>query len=373
VDEFETYNGGLLSECKVTLVPVQSGSGDPSPDNVRPISGHTQVKVGDDGKNRLPLVLADIKALNTSGTWNGNVYTINGGTITIDTDVDGNAIDIKANGTFTARTILNITMPTNNYHPTSGSYIINKSYQNASTAIIIDAYNNNTWVQTLARSSSVDDVQFTLDYSGYDRLSIYLEILNGTSANNIILKPMIRLASDTDPTYVPYKGYQVTVNLGGTYYGGTVDLVSGVFTVISTMDEYTWGDGTNATSRGNNITSKKFALSQMALNKEQSNKGDFANVTKNQKYNTTGTLHFFIDSDSSAVMFLPTDTDNSQSIQICYALATPITIQLTPQQVKALVGENHLSAPLDGQEITESKYKQMFTFDDVIAYIQSLS
>jgi hypothetical protein len=41
--------------------------------------------------------------------------------------------------------------------------------------------------------------------------------------------------------------------------------------------------------------------------------------------------------------------------------------------VKALVGENHLSAPLEGQEITESQYKQMFTFDDVIAYIQSLS
>ena len=51
VDEFETYNGGLLSECIIEIVPVQSGSGDPSPDNVRPITGHTQVVAGDGGKN----------------------------------------------------------------------------------------------------------------------------------------------------------------------------------------------------------------------------------------------------------------------------------------------------------------------------------
>lgn len=50
--EFDTANGGLLSKCQINLVPVQSGSGDPSPDNVRPISGHTEVDLDvKDGDN----------------------------------------------------------------------------------------------------------------------------------------------------------------------------------------------------------------------------------------------------------------------------------------------------------------------------------
>jgi hypothetical protein len=41
--------------------------------------------------------------------------------------------------------------------------------------------------------------------------------------------------------------------------------------------------------------------------------------------------------------------------------------------VKALVGENHLSAPLDGQEITESKYRELFTWNEVEAYVNAHS
>jgi hypothetical protein len=50
-DAFQTITGGLLKMCKVALFPVQSGSGEPSPQNVRPITGHTEVKVERCGKN----------------------------------------------------------------------------------------------------------------------------------------------------------------------------------------------------------------------------------------------------------------------------------------------------------------------------------
>jgi hypothetical protein len=57
---------------------------------------------------------------------------------------------------------------------------------------------------------------------------------------------------------------------------------------------------------------------------------------------------------------------SDNEVYICYKLATPSTIQLTPQQVEALVGENHLSAPLEGQEITESKYTSLAGWNDVV-------
>ena len=44
-------------------------------------------------------------------------------------------------------------------------------------------------------------------------------------------------------------------------------------------------------------------------------------------------------------------------------------IQLSPQLIQTLVGENNLSAPLDGQTIDEVKYRQVFTFEDVVNYI----
>ena len=50
--------------------------------------------------------LDGIKALNTGGTWSGNVYTINSITFAIQTDTDGNVIGINASGTPSNRTQL---------------------------------------------------------------------------------------------------------------------------------------------------------------------------------------------------------------------------------------------------------------------------
>ena len=37
--QLRTNNGGLVQSCEVTFSPIQSGTGDPAPDNIRPISG----------------------------------------------------------------------------------------------------------------------------------------------------------------------------------------------------------------------------------------------------------------------------------------------------------------------------------------------
>lgn len=38
-------DGIPMKECKVTIIPIQTGSGTPSPSNVRPISGHSSITV----------------------------------------------------------------------------------------------------------------------------------------------------------------------------------------------------------------------------------------------------------------------------------------------------------------------------------------
>lgn len=55
-----------INKFTATLEPIQSGSGDPSPDNVRPITGHTGANVVQEGKN-----LCDPSTFE-QGTINGN-------------------------------------------------------------------------------------------------------------------------------------------------------------------------------------------------------------------------------------------------------------------------------------------------------------
>jgi hypothetical protein len=47
----------LAKDITIAIEPVQAGSGDPSPTNVRPISGWTGANVTRTGKNLLPLTL----------------------------------------------------------------------------------------------------------------------------------------------------------------------------------------------------------------------------------------------------------------------------------------------------------------------------
>lgn len=53
IASFNTDMRSKLEQCKLEFTPVQSGSGDPSPTNIRPITGWTNVNVSPVGKNLL--------------------------------------------------------------------------------------------------------------------------------------------------------------------------------------------------------------------------------------------------------------------------------------------------------------------------------
>lgn len=71
--------GGGVSELTVHIEPVQSGSGDPSPENVRPISGWTAVNISVNGN------VYNISFPSEAGTVYGGTLDVAGGTLTVDT------------------------------------------------------------------------------------------------------------------------------------------------------------------------------------------------------------------------------------------------------------------------------------------------
>ena len=233
-----------------------------------------------------------------------------------------------------------------------------------------------TWDVMTFNTSPEGTIQITFDNDTH--VLVRASARQGTVLSNAKYYPMLRLASDTDPTYVPYNGYQVTVNLGGTYYSGILDVVSGVLTVDKVgvdLGTLTWTyNNTNfvATDITGGVTkSGKTCICSCyaTVNNVQYSTDIIADHSICMSTLTANRLYVHDSGYSDVATFKTAVTGQ----KVVYELATPQSIQLSPTMVKALVGENHLSAPLDGQEITESKYKQAFTFDDVIAYIQSLS
>lgn len=172
----------------VDIVPVQSGSGTPSPDNVRPISGHDEVGVSVVGKN-----LLDVDNVEIGTAWNGNSNSARARLL----------VPVKPNKEYT------ISM--------SGTSTLDGVYYSlwadSSTPVSVSA---------LALPKT-----FT---TGSDKNILCLQFNKTAIAKADVeaLKLQLELGS-TATTYEPYNGQSYTTQLGQTVYGGTLDIVSGTF------------------------------------------------------------------------------------------------------------------------------------------------
>lgn len=147
------------------------------------------------GKNKLPLVLDDIKAVNTSGTWSGNVYSIANGTIEILVDNGGNVTGIKANGTFNEQVLFYINGSVENQQ----SIIFNGVEDGSAFTYSINMYFNGSFAgDVYDGDSSTYTIPASVDYT-------YMIVLrSGYNASNLMFYPMIRDSSVSDATFAPY-------------------------------------------------------------------------------------------------------------------------------------------------------------------------
>ncbi len=373
-DFFETINGGLLSSLKVALTPNQD------------LHGYAEPWVGGASKNKMPLTVENLKAWNTSGTWSGNTYSYGGMDFTILTDDDNNVIDIDENGATSS-------------YPT---FKIFSGTLNGSYRLCRDNARSRVYVNSSQVDDGTSDYSFTASGETYD-----INLFTGAvTLNHKIVKPMLVLSTETDFNFEPYSNIcpitghtevdidvsdgdttqeQVTVNLGGTYYSGTLEVVSGVFVVEKqsyTITSFT-GKGTSTQSDMYGTNVLKDLILKPAANSDIIpciSDGFVADVSYQYAYNnhtlgkiavnTSGSLYVTLDIATLA------DANTwvaNNPIQVIYPLANPTPIQLSPTMVKALVGENHLFAPLEGQEITESKYRELFTWDEVEEIAQKIA
>ena len=303
-------DGMPMKSLTATIVPKQSGTGTPSPDNVRPISGWESVETSVCGVNVWDEEWESGYISNSTGE---NVATVS---------------QIRGKNYIS-------TIPNASYYFKSPSgvfvyfYDANKEY--------IGVYGSGTRIRNNTITLG-EDVR-------YIRISMPSDY--GTTYNNDI---SINYPS-TDHSYHAYNGHTHTTELGRTVYGGTVDLVSGVLTdkmklidlgSLSWSYQSTWESwytdyiadvkGTNTGTETPNFVSDR--LEAISTN------AGFAP----QAQGFTGITSTTRSSSGCRILVKNGSTTEPPTGQLCYELATPQTYTLTPQQINTLAGVNNVWA-----------------------------
>ena len=324
-----------FESLKVEFAPVQSASGDPSPTNIRPISGWSGVNVQKCGKN---LFNKNDSTIIIDG------YISSNGTITSYTDCVLICISCKPNTSYTVSKIKTgyFRVGYDSKIPNFGDKINNYITNNNATAITIITGNT---------------AKYLLAWVFDPTVSLDANLGKQTVLDSVQIEQSLSATS--------YESYSITTypvswTSQGTIYGGYVDLVSGVLTKtwvsvdagtidwdLATNNAYrqAWVTDSldivpvNASSEPGHCISTIFkTISQSATWGPYSISGGHISVPKN----------IYIIFESNAYSTTEEVKAAVSGIPIVYELATPITYQLAPQQLTTLLGRNNIWSDTNG-------------------------
>lgn len=311
--------------------------------NVCPISGRSSITVTRAGANLVPLNSDTFVSFSGSCTLSDGVITSGSGT-----SRTGVVFKAKPNTTYTV-----------GYRKTAGGVSYANIYVYKSYPETIDQEGRRT-IDTAAVNDSTASLSYTITTAS-DENYIYLGMYKSANPAAFSMTDFyVRL--DGVAEYEPYNGQQVTIQLGQTVYGGTLDVTNGVLTVdkaIITLDENTPFSGISADSHtffvddvlpeGNanrtSSTSPKFLCNQYKEANSISNTSQAANKESGTFFNQNTFLRRIIiknNNYSTAQSFAESLEGNN--IQIVCPLPTALTYQCSPTEVRSLLGVNNIWA-----------------------------
>lgn len=200
---------GYPLSAVVSLEPKQAGTGDPSPENVRPISGYDSVAVTRNGQNLLKFPYYSPSG--PSVAYNG-----------IDTQIheDGK---VSIHGTTAENGYNFIFQYETDFFIPPGKYYIDVFGAELPVGSSVLVYN--PALGALA-NSALNQKSFTLN----ERTGVRVYVNSGVSGVQFNIDGLgVILCVQSAPTaFIPYTGATATLTLPETIYGGTVDAVTGV-------------------------------------------------------------------------------------------------------------------------------------------------
>ena len=336
--QLRTNNGGLVQSCEVTFSPIQSGSGDPSPTNIRQISGRDSVDVVVTGKN-----LCDVSAI-TQGSLNAQ-----GQPTTSSSRIRTDYCKVLPNTTYTLSV-------------ESGFLIgVVKGYENTTDESVQNPSAFNEQIVNITTDSTVKYIRF---------------VIRKQDGSNItpseLSQAQLELGS-TATDYAPYVTPQThTATFSDTVYGGVWKATEGKAVIDWVAVDL--GDFDYVYDSTNQLFTKSTATITDILPPDTNNdivsaiSENYKAVSSNDMFVAESNNCFGV---STGKVFRIKDTrytDATQfktamsGVKFCYELATPTEITLTPEEIELLSGYNVLWTDGDSIEIT---YKKLLLPSDV--------
>lgn len=323
-------NSPLLA-CKASIEATQSGSGTPSPDNIRPITAFDTVIVRNTGKNS---VILDSNSLANSQYCN--------------ISYSSNTTVVAANSTY-ARAMFATPVK------------IGKTYTLTLKASGTANYNSilickdTSWSfesQYHARISVTDTEQtITVTFTAEtEMLAVgFYVTTTGTTGSMTIKDVQLELGS-TATAYEPFKGSTHTVSLGQTVGRGTLNVTTGELTITHNIKIYDGSEGWTTSSNQWYFASLPTNMDIDNRNNSISNYGIFTSPNNNLFYGGSGLYVQPFFEGQTIEQFKTALSENN--MQVLYKLATPVTVQLSPEEILTITGENNISANSGDVEVT---------------------
>lgn len=315
---------GAVDALVLKLNPIQEGSGDPSPSNVRAISGRSSVVLKQIGVN----LMTNKFTTGTSGTVNftaesGSVKT--SGTASSTTTWRSNAINV------TAGTEYKLTGC-----PSGGG---NSTYR-------LDVRDTSGNIIEGLNYDAGSGATFTIP-TGTTQIKIGIRIANGVDTNGLVFIPILVKSTD-----VPTEYTATIPTPPGTVYGGEVDWKQGKLKVTKgiatwtgaesehyTMDadaQYGWRRFRRATDDADQTSGRKSVECNMGVFSQTAN-------TVGTCFLNVGYIYYYAPNTITSIDDFKTwlQTNNMQFV---YPLAAPVEYDLAsiPDDIMLSFGENNL-------------------------------
>ena len=286
----------------IDLEPIQAGSGTPSPDNIRPISGRSEVAIDGVGKN-----------------------LFDKGTVTDGYRFGSDGIPFAQSG-YSVSDYIRVDKST--------AYVRDKNMNTNECACLYDS--NKGFIDRITTGKTFQTTSATC----YVRLSMLTTDKDTTQFEK----------GSTATTYEPYAGKTYTIKLGQEVYGAHHDVTRGKMVVDKALKILTSGGvkyGSTSVIYTNAVTdglTDGWCISNVDKTEGSAPKIKISNgsviwdgafvrlgISTIEEFNTWNT---------------------SNPLQVCYELATPFELDLTPTQIKMLENTNTIYTDYEGDTIT---------------------
>lgn len=314
-------------------------SGDKSPSNPSTIEGVNSISLTRCGKN-----LIDASSLVASNTGRGVTWTSNNGIVTINrTEIGSKTAFYNLKGSYNNPSLF-----------PAGTYTFARGIGSSNVRIGLAFGNTTLWNE----DGSVLEKTFTLSSPVFGRL--YYALYQDSVADSIVTMPQLELGIGSTK-FEKGEGNTYTYSLGNTYYGGSVNLATGMMTVMHAYAElddsyttWTWESNQHNSTTGLQYTQGYGPSFFGASTKNETVRcshfahGSFSADTVVSGLQSTsaialaGTngsqLRFAVSFETKEewLNWLAAQKQAGTPVQLVAELATPQLIQLIPQQIKSL-------------------------------------